>query len=180
MRWLLALLLCASAHAQQVYKVQHSSDTDLFRDYSRISDLSVDFCVSERSIVETSGFIGLTHRNLVKGPVGYAVRIGYYAAPSLAALGPRTWGATPGQYRGIQWIPGAKSAGNIASIEHHYAEASLSSLVALPAGCYRFEVWGNSHSSTAPNTDGLIEVNGYPYPTNDTYGYMVLKTSKAD
>lgn len=180
MRWLLALLLCASAHAQQVYKVQHSSDTDLFRDYSRISDLSIDFCVSEPSIVETSGYIGLTHRNLVKGPVGYAVRIGYYAAPSLAALGPRTWGATPGQYRGLAWVPGAKSAGNIASIEAHYAEANLSSLVALPAGCYRFEVWGNSHSSAAPNADGLIEVNGYLYTTNDTYGYMVLKTSKAD
>lgn len=180
MRWLLALLLCASAHAQQVYKVQHSSDTDLFRDYSRISDLSVDFCVSEPSIVETSGYIGLTHRNLVNGPVGYAVRIGYYAAPSLAALGPRTWGATPGQYRGLAWVPGAKSAGNIASIEAHYAEANLSSLIALPAGCYRYEVWANSHSSAAPYADGLIEVNGYPSPTSDTYGYMVLKTSKAD
>ena len=180
MRWLVILLLCVSAHAQQVYKAQHYSDTDLFRDYSRLSDLSIDFCVSERSIIETSGYIGLTHRNLVKGPVGYAVRIGYYAAPSLAALGPRTWGATPGQYRGIQWIPGAKSAGNIASIEAHYAEANLSSLVLLPAGCYRFEVWGNSHSSAAPYADGLIEVNGYPSPTSDTYGYMVLKTSRAD
>ena len=60
------------------------------------------------------------------------------------------------------------------------ALANLSSLVLLPAGCYRFEVWANSHSSSAPYADGLIEVNGYPSPTSDTYGYMVLKTFKAD
>ena len=44
-------------------------------------------------------------------------------------------------------------------------------------GCYRLEVWGNSHSSLAPYTDGLVEVNGYPTETSDTYGYMATHVS---
>lgn len=168
------LLLCAVASAQ-TFKSQHYTDTDLFRSYSRLSDLGVDFCVFEPSSVETSGYIGLTHRNLVAGPVGYAVRIGYYTAMTLSGLGPRTSGATPGQYGAITWVPGAKSAGNISGIEHHYGEANLSSYVVVNPGCYRFEVWANSHSSAAPGADGLIEVNGYRYSTADTYGYMVTK-----
>ena len=169
--------VCATASADQYFKVQHWSDTDLYRDYSRLSGLTTDFCTDAPARVQTSGYIGLVHRGLVVGPVGWAVRISYRTAPTLADLGPQIYGASPGGYVGSNWIPGAKSAGNISSIEHHYAEANLASAMDVAAGCYRLEVWGNSHSSSAPYTDGLIEVNGYPSATSDTYGYMATRVA---
>ncbi len=175
------VLVCTLAAGQtQAIKTQHWQDTDLFRNYSRINGLTTDFCVVAVSHVQTSGFLGLTHRNLVVGPVGWAVRISYRTAQTLAELGPKPGGASPGGYAGSNWIPGAKSAGNIASIEHHYAEANLSSYMLVLPGCYRLEVWGNSHSSSAPSTDGLIEVNGYPTATPDTYGHMLTTITTAD
>lgn len=159
---LLLLFACFSAHSQmQYFKTGQLEGTDLFREYTRLAQLTTDFCVDRQSVVQTSGYVGLRHRNLVVGPVGWVIRVGYYTASTLEALGPRKVSASPGQWHGITWIPGAISSGNIASIEAHYGEASLSSSMIATPGCYRFEVWGDSHSSAAPNTDGLIDVNEY-------------------
>lgn len=204
-RLLVALLLaCAPAFAANeggpppacygsvpfVCKAQHNWATHLFRDYSRIADMTTDVCITVPAHVHFSGLLNLYHRNTAfypdgrSGPVGWAVRIGYRYASTLAGLGTRPQWADPGTWRttGVQWIPGAKSSGNIVNRDAHYAEANLVGYVFLTTpGCYRFEVWGNSHSDLAPNTDGLIAVNrDADGPWNDTYNALVTTVTPAN
>lgn len=161
--FILALFAWATPAQAQVQQTFQSAQVDLFRNWSRISGLTQDVCVIAPAHVFMQGLLNLRHRNLVTGPVGWALKAGVRYETTLQALGPKPTSANPGAWAttpGFQWINGALSSGNIRDIEHHYSEANLSGYFwASVPGCYRIEWWGTSHSSLGPNTDGLITTN---------------------
>lgn len=177
----------------QICKTQHNWGTNLFRNYSRIADLTTDVCVQGPAHVEISGKLGLVHMNLSNypythpiypghsGPVGWTVRVGYRYAATPGGLGPRPVYAEPGTWAnsGVTFINGNKSAGNIRDYTAHYAEANLDAYLYVETpGCYRFEVWGKSESALAPHTDGLASVmRDTNQWWNDTYGSMKTKVT---
>lgn len=158
---LLAVLLAAPCLAgTRIIKAHHPWDTDLFRVHNRIGGLSATFQTTGPVDVTTSGHVNLVHRGIVVGPVGWSLWIQYRYATTLEGLAAAPW-----------WrIKGCKPSGNIASVEEHYKDASLDGYVRFDTpGWYELSVWGSSHSSSAPYTDGLIEVNpetGSTWPSN--------------
>lgn len=167
MRYAVLTLLLALAQplsaGLRVWKVHHPSDTDLFRVHNRISGLTVAFQTTGPVHVTTSGHVNLVHRGALTGytgPVGWSLWVQIRSASTYVGLAAQPW----------QRIVGCKPSGNIASLEHHYADATLDGYVWLETPAwYELSVWGSSHSSGAPTTDGLIEVNpetGTTYPSN--------------
>lgn len=140
--------------AKQPFKRQHNADTDLFRQPTCLTGFTIDFEVAERSILTAHGHCDVVHRNLVVGPVGYSAQLSLKRADSLAELGPLpSWSTPPGA---IIW--GSTNGGNIRDIEDHYGKVALNGREWIEPGAYRLMAHAKSHSSSAPYTDGLIEV----------------------
>lgn len=133
--------------------------------WNRFHSYTTVFEVTKTSHLTLSGHVNLVHRNLCVGAVGFAIRaylIGPFATKEEAAAVPY-----PGPVSSVPFpvIYGSTISGNIANIEEHYKEVPLHGYKRIDPGCYRAEVWGNSHSS-ASSYSGLISVNpakGLPY-----------------
>lgn len=134
----------------------HDTHTDLARQWTRIYGLTIDLEVTIDSHLFLYGHINLEHRNLVDGPVGFGLCMSLKRADTHDGLGPYPTDSV-GSPIGYQ-ILGSKTGGNIRDIEDHYGYPSLDGYASLEPGWYRVEVWGASHSSLAPDTDGLIHV----------------------
>lgn len=152
---------CSTAPPAQFFMTRHNQATDLFRSWGELSGFRRDFQLDAPAVALLSLNIDLIHRNICVGPVGYGIRIRHRTAATQSALSSAAY----------SWVPHAYAAGNIADIDDHYGRATIPNLpFALPPGWHQFSVWGNSHSSAAPNTDGLIELNNHN--TSDDYNYF--------
>jgi hypothetical protein len=140
-----------------------TTSTDLFRTWNEPGGFRQRFHVPDAGVVIPFLNADLIHRNLVSGPVGWGLRVQHRMAPTEGGLGAALWA----------WIPHHYAAGNIASIEDHYGgRASFAPLPIPNATWVELRVMGNSHSSAAPNTDGLAELH-QPSPSAD---YNLLMT----
>lgn len=165
------ILLCCSIHAQdlQIFTKNQYVKVDLLGGptylWNRFHSLTTTFEVTKTSHLTLGGHINLVHRNLVVGPVGFAIRaylIGPYASESDVNAVPY-----PGPVSNVPFtvIHGSTISGNITNIEEHYKEVPLYGYKVIDPGWYRVEIWGNSHSS-ASSYSGLLSTypaNGLPY-----------------
>lgn len=158
---LLALLLISPCFAgTRVWKVREYADTDLFRVPYRISGMTVTFQTTGPADVLTLGHLNLRHRCFYGvTAVGYGVYVRYRFATTEAGLATAPLADL------------AISSGNIRDCAHHYADAGLESYQRVTPGWYRYEVWAGSHSSDAPYTDGLLEVN----PEGGTVNQFIVR-----
>lgn len=180
-----ALLFAGSALASTqrferhpTYAAQLWYKTGSEYNWTILHDLRVEFVITEESVLHWYGSINLKHRNLVTGPVGYAIKASLRYAETCAALPtPPVSGINLAYWQSAQpyIVYGSKRAGNIASIAAHYAEVALDGrkVLATP-GCYRLDWYGNSHSDAAPTTNGLIELNMNGDSSDTTDPYSVL------
>ncbi len=147
------LLLISSnvfAHGLEVYQSFQGWNTNCFREMTAMSQTKIDFQIFEPSHITLIGHFNMHHRGLVNGAVGYVLQLTYKYATTQEGLGNTTKKSIKG-----------RSGGNIHNETHHYAEGNIDGyLKADDIGWYRIQAWCNSHSSLAPNTDGLIEVLG--------------------
>lgn len=189
--FLLFALFAASFVAPSVVQAQslcaetctryHSHPTQLYRAWTLLRHLNIDFETMEPVTIQTSGYIEYTHRFLTKGPVGFVTRVGVRCVPIGSYLPnmSNTW-APSAAYPPPPWLKGAKSGGNISSPDDHYGRSLLDSPPTLvgPGRC-RVEVWGVSHT-----TDNAYDGNAYvniPDPTwaaEDPYNHFTLKISR--
>lgn len=130
---------------------QHNSDTDFFRQWTCIVGLTMDFEIDEPQHIVLSGHMDVHHRGLVSGVIGYAGALSIVECEELPPA--PTWNTPMGER-----FPGSTNGGNILSETDHYGKIVWSGTKLLQPGRYRVMAHGNSHSSLAPNTDGLAEV----------------------
>jgi hypothetical protein len=144
-----------------------------------LQQMRVEFTVDADARLKWHGKVNLKHRGIVNGPVGFGIRTTLRSAANLAALPTPPGSSVDAVYYAsseacITWA--GKAAENIASVADHYRDAIFFGEQDIPAGGHRFEVWGNSHSSLAPSTDGLLEVNtnGGPSDLTNPYSYLFV------
>lgn len=134
---------------------QHNASTDFFRQWTCLSQLTMDFVVDEPQWLVLTGHLDVVHRNLINGVLGYAGKLSLISAPSLNNL-PVTpsWYTPPGTT-----LEGSINSGNILDITQHYGKICWNAAKLLTPGAYRVLAHANSHSSINGNsTDGLAEV----------------------
>ncbi|WP_422363191.1 hypothetical protein [Pyruvatibacter mobilis] len=150
--------------APSFYRRHHTSHTDLFRTYTEMTETRLRFEVTTAGVAELSANVELHHRGLVSAAVGYGMRIRVRTSATEAGLASAT----------ALDVPHAYAAGNIYDETDHYGTATIPALpIALAVGWHEFSLWGNSHSSAAPSTDGLIEVH-QPDSSRD-YNFLACK-----
>lgn len=133
---------------------QHNADTDFFRQWTCLTGLTMDFEIDEPQWIVLQGHMDVHHRGLVSGVIGYAGALSCIRTDSIFELPASVSWSTPLANR----LPGSTNGGNILSDTQHYGKIIWSGCKLLEPGSYRFMAHANSHSSLAPNTDGLAEV----------------------
>lgn len=144
-----------------------------------LHDLRVEFTIAEPSVMDWRGVINMKHRGVgTTGAIGWAVKASLRYAPTCAQLPsvPASGVDLPYWQSAQPYILyGSKRAGNIASIQQHYADADLSGRSILnTAGCYRLDWYGAAHSDAAPGMNGLVEINMNGDGSDTTDPYSVL------
>lgn len=130
---------------------RHDGASQLFRAWTCLSLLTIDFEVTEPTWVNLHGFADVKHRNLVNGVIGYAGLLSWM--PIAAGAPAPSWNTAPGT---PMWE--SCSTGNILSVTHHYGKIVWGALALFQPGRYRIMAHANSHSDLAPSTDGLAEM----------------------
>jgi hypothetical protein len=133
---------------------QHNTDTDFFRVWTCIVGLTMDFEIDEPQHVILSGHLDVHHRGIVQGVIGYAGALSIVAVNPGGDFPPFPTSATPMGER----FSGSTNGGNILNETDHYGKIAWNGARLLQPGKYRVLAHANSHSSLAPNTDGLAEV----------------------
>lgn len=159
---------------------RHNWSSDIFRDGSRIADLTADFTISGNSQIITFGYANLRHKGIAPGVVGISARIGYRRKNTLAEHGPKPTTARENplwnEYGNeITWIAGAKDGVNIIDVTDHYRTINLQSMIALGEGAYRFEVWLFSMTNLVgyEYRDDLVCINRDTNQSEiDTFGFF--------
>jgi hypothetical protein len=160
----------------QIFKKQHLTDTDLFRQWTRIYGFTTDFQVNRPSHMTAIGHVNLRHRGIpVRGlteyPVGCALKLTLKYSPTQVGLGPDNTDLFPPLGK---LVIGSITGDNINGVSDHYSAGPFAGYQRLDKpGWYRLEVWGNSHSSINPEADGLIDIN--PASGQTTYNQLILR-----
>lgn len=151
--------------------------------WTRLEQFRVDFEVSAPSRLKWSGKVNVKHRGLCVGPVGVGVRSTLRYSQTPFAPPPLSSVDRPYYESSLSHITWSGKAGlNISSIEDHYGDLTTLGDEALAApGFYRLEFWGCSHSSAAPNADGLacINTNGDASDLSNPYSYLFVDVTDA-
>jgi hypothetical protein len=137
----------------QIYFRQQNSDTDLFRSWTCLTQLTTNLEIQRPSVVTFSGAIDFHHRGIVNGVIGYAVCLTVSRVQDGNSWPVPTWNTPRGTL-----IAGSINGGNILSETDHYGKGVWTGYVKLDLGRWQVRAYGNSHSSLGPDTDGLAEV----------------------
>lgn len=154
--------------------------TQIYRKFTLLRELSVDFYSAVPVYIETTGHIEFVTR--YASTMGVAARVALRCVPAGQSLPLFTLTRAPGAAYPEptlgQWIPGGKSGQNIMSMEDHYGRALLSTPQTLiDPGLCRVEVWATAHTSAAgfSQIDGLAEVNTPTDPSWGPYGFLQVR-----
>lgn len=155
--------------------------------WTRLEQFRIEFECNEPFTLEWMGKINVKHRGPVVsylGPVGVGLRATLRHSSTPIAPPPPFSFADSAYYNvclpHLSWS--GKAACNIASADDHYADlTTIGSEFRDAPGHYRLEFWGCSHSTGAPNTDGLacVNVNGDGSDAASPYSYLVAKVALA-
>lgn len=137
----------------QIHFRQQNSDTDLYRAWTCLSQLTTNFEIERRSIVTFQGAIDVHHRGLVNGVIGYAVSLTVSQIPQGVNWPSTAWNTPRGTL-----VAGSTNGGNILSETDHYGKGIWTGYAVLAPGRWQIRAYGNSHSSLDMNADGLAEV----------------------
>lgn len=170
----------------QRFKRGLSAASHLFKGlpvWTCLQQFRVDFTVEDPSTLEWLGNVNLRHRGpelspVFLGPIGFGIRATLrYDQHSHANMPSVPSSSVDQAYYNSSLafiLHDGKAAGNIASYDHHYANAITHGVKDLQnAGCYRLEFWGNSHT-VSPNIDGLIAINTNGNSSDISNPYSVL------
>ena len=169
-----------SVPSLQIFKTQHHHDTDLFRKWTRIHDLTTDFQIDTTSHMTAIGHVNMRHRGIeergqTQYAVGCALKLTLKYSATKEGLGPDNDDLFPPMG---ELVVGSITGDNINGVSDHYSAGPFEGYQLLERpGWYRLEVWGNSHSDINPNTDGLIDVN--PSSGDTSYNQLLVRVEDA-
>jgi hypothetical protein len=159
-----------------------NADPVLSTPWTRLEQFRVDFAIDGPATLQWMGKVNLRHRGAdvgYTGPIGVAVRATLRCSPAPLPAPPAS---TVNRVYHDACVPFVtrfgKAAKNIASIDDHYADlTTIGEERLMQVGCYRLEFWGCSHSTGAPQTDGLacVNVNGDGSDAASPYSYVIAK-----
>jgi hypothetical protein len=170
-----------------VFERQLTTETALYRSepssiWTCLQQFRVDFQIEDPSVLEWQGKVNLRHRGSevsFTGAVGVAIRATLRYSPNPIATPPASSVDVPYYNSSMDFVTRhGKAACNIASIDDHYADLITFGRAELSlSGYYRLEFWGTSHSTGAPNTDGIVCVNINNDWTDavNPYSYLIAK-----
>ncbi len=166
----------------QIFKKLHPYDTDLFRVWTRIHELTTDFEITRPSHMTAIGHINVQHRKIYicgksNYAVGYALKLTIKNSDTQSGLGPvnQDLDLNEDNMYGRQLIVGSITGDNIDGASDHYSLGAFEGYEKMDEpGWYRVEVWGNSHSDVCGTSiDGLIEV--VPSEGITTYNQLIVR-----
>jgi hypothetical protein len=141
----------------QLFQRRQNSNTHFFREWTRLTGLTLDFEVTEPSALMVWGHLDVHHRGLVNGVIGYAGCLCLESADTLDDLGSPPYTFSP-PFNNAHRIAGSTNGGNILSETDHYGKIIWSGSAILIPKAYRLTAYACSHSSLDKERDGLAEV----------------------